>query len=190
MRSQELAVFLRMLERMLIVAGGIFTIFLGYRLFTLGIDKSQGEAIAFGMTLRQFGPGLFFAGVGAFILVTAARAAIRTGPLPASASAGAAGSEIPAPSPAPFFFGVEDAAVASQWSAKEFLLETRDLLRRVSDGRPQAELIEVGTGLRKKLDTMTMSPEEYTRFRALTSKAPLTDAEERELVGLERKLVP
>ena len=61
MSLQIFAVILRMIERSLIVTGGILAIYLGYKLFTLGIDKTQGEASAFGVSLRNFGPGLFFA---------------------------------------------------------------------------------------------------------------------------------
>ena len=46
MSGVEVAPLLRMLERSLIVAGGILAIYLGYRLFVLGIDKSQGSASA------------------------------------------------------------------------------------------------------------------------------------------------
>jgi hypothetical protein len=76
----RLVLAFRMSERLLIVAGGILSTFLGYRLFTLGITAAQGEAsvAAVGVTLRNFGPGLFFAALGAFILVVAMRAAVRT----------------------------------------------------------------------------------------------------------------
>ena len=70
---------LRMVERILIVIGGIFTVYWGYLLFVMGIDKTQGEAITFGINLRNFGPGLFFAALGAVILITTMRAAIKTG---------------------------------------------------------------------------------------------------------------
>jgi hypothetical protein len=55
--------------------GGIFCIYLGYRLFTKGIDKGPGKMtgsakwVKFGLT--GVGPGLFFMAFGALILIVA-----------------------------------------------------------------------------------------------------------------------
>jgi len=59
----------------LAACGGIFCIYLGYRLFTKGINKGPGKMtgsakwIKFALT--GAGPGLFFMAFGAFILLVA-----------------------------------------------------------------------------------------------------------------------
>ena len=45
-------------------------------------------------------------------------------------------------------------------------------------------------GLKTKLDSITMSAEEYSRYQELTQKLPLGEQEQRELITLERKLFP
>jgi len=185
-----LTVVLRMFERVLIVSGGILSIVLGYRLFTLGIDTLQGRASGFGVELRNFGPGLFFAALGAVILVAGMRAAVRTNPAgketdrrkrPAAA----------ADSSTAQFFGIEDPArQASKWSAASFFLDSRTLLRKLDAGESPELLRELRGSLQTKLDSITMTPDEYERFQALSSKVPLTAEEQRELLVLEPKLFP
>jgi hypothetical protein len=55
--------------------GGIFCIFLGYKLFTKGIDKHKGELKAkvkfVDIVFTGVGPGLFFMAFGAIVLITA-----------------------------------------------------------------------------------------------------------------------
>lgn len=200
MNIAVLAPLLRMAERSLIVAGGILAIYLGYKLFVLGIDKSQGEASAFGVELKNFGPGLFFAALGAVILVTTMRAAIRVGPdaaalPPAGATQAAESIQAQSPSPATlssaFFFGMEDPnRVANEWTETAFFLETRQLLRRLDEGEAPDKLTDLRDVLKNKLDSITMSVEEYSRFQELTRKLPLDPQEQRELIVLERKLFP
>lgn len=195
-----LAPLIRMLERSLIVAGGILSIYLGYKLFVMGIDKSQGEAVAFGIELKNFGPGLFFAALGAIILVTTMRAAIKvspdvkdplsTGNLPATNITETHNPEKPTGSTA-IFFGMEDTKrVANQWTDTAFFLETRQLLRRLDQGESTDDLMNLRNGLKTKLNSITMSKEEYARFLKLTNKLPLNEQEQKELTTLERKLFP
>jgi hypothetical protein len=66
---------LRMLERQMIVAGGILAIFLGYRLFRLAhvSEDSSGKIKTklFEFTASKVGPGVFFAAFGAWVLYSA-----------------------------------------------------------------------------------------------------------------------
>jgi hypothetical protein len=59
----------------LAACGGIFCIYLGYRLFTKGINKGPGKMTGSAkwikFTLTGVGPGLFFMAFGAFILLVA-----------------------------------------------------------------------------------------------------------------------
>lgn len=191
MSSQTLAIIFRMIERSLIVTGGILAIYLGYKLFTLGIDKTQGEASAFGVSLRNFGPGLFFAALGAVILVTSMRAAIRTGQEAPETVKKPAEMHQAAPTGTAFFFGIEDPKrKLKQWSAKSFFIETRDLLRRIENNRPLEELKLLQAELQKKLDSITMKEDEFQRYQVLTNKVPLTQDEGKELSLLEGKLFP
>lgn len=194
MDMQDLVPLLRMLERSVIVAGGILSIYLGYKLFVLGIDKSQGQASAFGVELKNFGPGLFFAALGAVVLVTTMRAAIRVGDDDASASAATNTMQTKRDSTvsgAPLFFGLEDPTrVANRWSALHFYQETRQLLGRMEKGEPADALQDLRTSLESKLETITMTRQEYGRYQTLTAKVPLSEEEQRELLLLESKLVP
>ncbi len=186
-----LAPVLRMVERSLIVAGGILSIYLGYKLFVLGVDKSQGQASAFGVELKNFGPGLFFAALGAVVLITTMRAAIKVGNDGSERignleqrSPGAAGS-------ASVFFGLEDSKrVANRWADTAFYADTRTLLRRIDAGESVSKLQDLRGSLKSKLDSITMTNDEYKRYQALTAKVPLNQAEQSELLSLERKLVP
>ncbi len=187
----NLAPLLRMLERSLIVAGGILSIYLGYRLFVLGIDKSQGEASAFGVELKNFGPGLFFAALGAVVLVTTMRAAISIGYESAPTTREAQVQGESAGGAAPVFFGLEDPTrVANRWSAMHFFLDTRQLLQRLDKGEAVDALQDLRSGLERKLESITMTDEEYARYQALTGKVPLSEDEQRDLLSLESKLVP
>jgi hypothetical protein len=187
-----------MIERGIVVLGGILSIYLGYRLFALGITEAQGSARAFGIELLDFGPGLFFAGLGAYVLVRALGATIRTGGTPASAAA--ANEAIPSeaePSPqsaapaATFFFGVEDPTRRlGKWSAKSFFLETRDLLRALEGGGDATGTEALRQDLAGKLESITMTPEEYQRYQVLTNKAELVQEEQQEFLELEGKLFP
>ena len=194
MDMETLVPILRMVERSLIVAGGILSIYLGYKLFVLGIDKSQGQASAFGVELKNFGPGLFFAALGAVVLVTTMRAAISVGhdAAPAADTVAARQTEgVPAAGGAPHFFGLEDPTrVADRWSDMHFFLETRQLLGRLDKGETAEALQDLRTSLGRKLETITMTRQEYARYQALTAKVPLSEDEQRELLVLEAKLVP
>jgi len=200
MNTVVLTPLLRMVERSLIVAGGILAIYLGYKLFVLGIDKSQGAASAFGVELKNFGPGLFFAALGAVILVTTMRAAIKVGPdagarplegTPPAAEVVEAQTPKPAASSSALFFGMEDPRrVAKGWTETAFFLETRQLLRRLDEGETPDKLMDLRNVLKTKLDSITMSAEEYSRYQELTQKLPLDEQGQRELITLERKLFP
>ena len=199
MNTADLAPLLRMIERSLIVVGGILSIYLGYKLFVLGVDKSQGEASAFGIHLKNFGPGLFFAALGAVILVTTMQAAIKVGSgTGVGPSAGTPAAELteaeaskPAASSSALFFGMEDPSrVAGGWTETAFFLDTRDLLRRLDNGEAPEELMDLRAGLKTKLASITMSADEYNRYQELTQKLPLDTQEQRELSILERKLFP
>jgi hypothetical protein len=199
-RLDQVAAF-RMGERALIVLGGILSTYLGYRLFTLGINAAQGQARAFGIELRDFGPGLFFAALGAYVLVQALRAAIRSGTVMARAaseneaataeSQEPTGVTTPITSSTTFFFGVEDPkSQLNKWSAKSFFLETRDLLRQLDAGTDPKGLEPVLSGLKAKLETITMTPEEYQRYQLLTNKPDQRPEEQLEFLEIEGKLFP
>jgi len=193
MAFESRAVTLRMLERSLIVLGGILSVFLGYRLFVLGIDNTQGEAIAFGIELRNFGPGLFFAALGAVVLVTSMRAAIRTGAESAvqPASEPVRDQRVKQRTKRAVFFGIEDPSRnLKQWSATSFFLETRDLLRRLEQGDAPDKLLDTRRSLQDKLDSITMTQQEYERYQVLTNKVPLTADEQKEYEKLETRLFP
>jgi hypothetical protein len=200
MNTAALTPLLRMVERSLIVVGGILAIYLGYRLFVLGIDKSQGAASAFGIELRNFGPGLFFAALGAVVLVATMRAAIRVGPdtgaqplAGTQASVPVAEAQAPqqAASSSALFLGMEDPRrLADGWTETAFFLETRQLLRRLDEGETPDKLMDLRDGLKTKLSSITMTPEEYSRYQELTQKLPLDEQEQKELLALERKLFP
>jgi hypothetical protein len=64
---------LRMLERIIVVFGGILSVFLGYRLFLLADTKSDSDgtfrlADVFDAGFKRVGPGIFFAFFGASVL--------------------------------------------------------------------------------------------------------------------------
>lgn len=193
MTITNVAVILRMLERSLIVSGGILSIYLGYRLFVLGIDNTQGEAIAFGIELRNFGPGLFFAALGTVILVTSMGAAIRTRPeltneVTSEIQAGKAAEQHAG---GVVFFGIEDPSRSlKQWSATSFFLETRDLLRQLEQTIASDQLLDIRESLKNKLDSITMTQQEYERHQVLNNKVPLTAEEEKEFQKLESRLFP
>jgi hypothetical protein len=191
-----LATMARMIERSLIVIGGITAIYLGYKLFVLGIGNTQGEASAFGIELKNFGPGLFFAALGAVILVSTMRASIKVGPTdlagtgPSAEQVGDTGNQIPNTSSA-VFFGMEDVARQNNgWSSISFYLDTRQLLRRLKNNEPVEKLTPLVHSLGSKLDSMTMNDTEYQRFQELTNKIPLSQEEQTELLRLEVKLFP
>ncbi len=200
MNIAVLAPILRMLERSLIVAGGILSIYFGYKLFVMGIDKAQGVASAFGVELKNFGPGLFFAALGAVILVTTMRAAIKVGydanqTLVAGKSENAQTAQTPVAQPkgpsSALFFGLEDPKrEANQWIDTAFYLEARQLLRRLDKGESTDDLKELREGLKTKLESITMSADEYRRYQELTQKVPLDEQEQKELMTFERKLFP
>jgi len=200
MNTAVLTPLLRMVERSLIVAGGILAIYLGYKLFVLGIDKSQGAASAFGVELKNFGPGLFFAALGAVILVTTMRASIKVSPdtgvkplegTPPAAAVAEAQAPKPAASSSTLFFGMEDPRrVAKGWTETAFFLETRQLLHRLDEGETPDVLMDLRNGLKIKLESITMNAEEYSRYQELTQKLPLDEQEQIELITLEKKLFP
>jgi len=65
---------LRMLERIIAALGGIGSIYLGYRLFSIArLENSSSGSLKnslFTISLTRIGPGVFFALFGAYILVT------------------------------------------------------------------------------------------------------------------------
>lgn len=201
MRHLDLAALLRMGERLLIVVGGILAIYLGYQLFVLGIDVAQGEAQAFGIALRDFGPGLFFAALGTYILVRTLSASIKSEMVVSIESQETIAmakeeqeAEIVASSVSSattFFFGIEDPSrQRGKWSAKSFFLETRDLLRQMESEDDSAAMEVLKGGLEKKLESITMTTNEYQQYQVLTNKADLSVEEQQEFLNLEGKLFP
>jgi len=196
MDTAQLAPILRMVERSLIVLGGILSIYLGYRLFVLGIDKTQGSASAFKLIeLKNFGPGLFFAALGAVVLVTTMKAAIRVNPETAVQQKNTQEEPLEDDNSknqsTAFFFGMEDTRrVSNSWSATSFFLETRELINHLEDGKPAEDKAQLIEGLVTKLNSITMSLEEYKRYQDLMDKIPLEEKEQKELEGLELKLFP
>lgn len=70
----QFAVLIRMFERILVVLGGILAIFLGYRLFATmpnAIGSGDFETPVWKVSLTNIGPGVFFAVIGMFVLLTA-----------------------------------------------------------------------------------------------------------------------
>ena len=199
MDATQITPLIRMMERSLIVLGGILAVYLGYKLFVLGIDKTQGSASAFNMVeLKNFGPGLFFAALGAIILVTSMRAAIRVEPVSSvkpkaetdslTIKSGLKGQ--PQKSPATFF-GMEDPnRISNQWDETSFFLETRELIEHLEKNESGDNIRPLMEGLKKKLNSITMSQEEYTRYQQLGEKIPLDVKEQQELKNLEKKLFP
>lgn len=195
MDADTLAIVLRMLERIIIVIGGIVTIYLGYRLFTLGIDKTQGEAIAFGVTLRNFGPGIFFAAIGAAVLMASVQSVIRTGrettTMPVDVTDTAAASVPQTDAQKVYFLGIEDPTrQTGDWSPSAFFLETRDLLQAMEQGKPQEQIEVIAHSLGMKLESITMTEAEFETYDRLSRKIELTEEEEAELSRVQRKLVP
>ena len=198
MDTIQLAPLLRMVERSLIVLGGILSIYLGYKLFVLGIDKTQGSASAFKLIeLKNFGPGLFFAALGAVVLVTTMKAAIRVNPettIQQSTSVkenDGASSNPNSKETTALFFGMEDTKrVSNQWSATSFFLETRELIDHLEKGEPIKDKKALIDGISTKLNSITMDQSEYKRYQELIDKIPLKDSEQKELERLELKLFP
>ncbi len=73
-KSAMLIALLGVLERFVIDAGGILSIFLGFRLFFVSELKSEAggkfSSQLFNLSLTKVGPGVFFALFGAYILAT------------------------------------------------------------------------------------------------------------------------
>lgn len=63
----------RGIERLLVVIGGLFFGYLGYRLFLYGVSEGNGkletESQFFKLTFSGSGPGLFFMAFGALVLI-------------------------------------------------------------------------------------------------------------------------
>lgn len=63
----------RGMERLLVVVGGLFFGYLGYKLFIFGVNEGNGkletESQLFKLTFSGSGPGLFFMAFGALVLV-------------------------------------------------------------------------------------------------------------------------
>jgi len=190
MDISDITPILRMLERSLIVAGGIISIYLGYRMFVLGIDNPQGSASAFGVQLKNFGPGLFFAALGAVILITTMKAAISVeSPMTTPREQAIGGEETRSANHV--FFGMEDTnRINNQWTETSFFLETRQLLRRLDKGESPDSLKDLRAILKGKLDSITMNAKEYSRYQELTQKLPLNEHEQSELQNLEKRLFP
>ncbi|WP_201496661.1 hypothetical protein [Rubrivivax sp. A210] len=118
MDAHLLAIALRELERLLVVGGGILSIFFGYRLFialpALEASGSGRLLLPGGVSifLSRIGPGVFFALFGTGILVFAMQATVTVG------SAGtAAGPASPAPAlalaPAAHYSGMSSVATVA-----------------------------------------------------------------------------
>jgi len=90
MDTVVLAEVMRMIERILVVGGGIVSICLGYQLFRLAAVKqdSEGKFKASGVefAVSRVGPGVFFALFGAYVLHASLTNSIKAGQ-PASISA-------------------------------------------------------------------------------------------------------
>ena len=69
----ENPIFLRGLERIVVVLGAIFFGYLGYRLFLYGVDKGESrfatESRWFKVVFSGTGPGLLFMAFGATVLL-------------------------------------------------------------------------------------------------------------------------
>jgi hypothetical protein len=78
----EIVDIMRMAERILVVAGGILCIFLGYRLFSIARLQQSGsgkfKTQVFEFTATKVGPGVFFALFGAYVLFTSLTTLVRT----------------------------------------------------------------------------------------------------------------
>jgi hypothetical protein len=68
-------IFLRGIERLVIVFGAIAIAYLGYKLYLLGVEKGRGQLKAesklYTFVLSGQGPGLFFMALSSVVLVTA-----------------------------------------------------------------------------------------------------------------------
>ena len=73
-KSAMLIALLGVLERFVIDAGGILSIFLGFKLFFVSELKSESggrfSSQLFSLSLTKVGPGVFFALFGAYVLAT------------------------------------------------------------------------------------------------------------------------
>ena len=74
---------LRMIERLIVVCGGVISIFLGYRLFAMTTlpDLASGtfKTKILQITLSKAAPGIFFALFGAAILIVSLSEPIKVG---------------------------------------------------------------------------------------------------------------
>lgn len=195
MELSTIAPLIRMAERSLIVMGGILSIYLGYKLFITGIDKPQGGATFFGIELKNFGPGLFFAALGAVILVTTMKAAIRVDERPSTSPANTVSATAPAAETSvastTLFFGLEDPSrQMRKWAPLSFFSETRLILRRLDKGESADQMEGQRKILEAKLESITMSAPEYERYQVLIGQVPLSENEQAELLELQGKLVP
>ncbi len=68
-------IFLRGMERLLVVGGAIVLSYLGYRLFVFGVREGESRLSAespfYKIVLSGTGPGLFFMAFGALVLISA-----------------------------------------------------------------------------------------------------------------------
>lgn len=76
MESLQLAMMLRGTERLLVVAGGILAIYLGYRLFLAMPDRDQGTGKfelpgGISIYMSRVGPGVFFSLFGTAVIALA-----------------------------------------------------------------------------------------------------------------------
>jgi hypothetical protein len=73
---------LRLFERLVIALGGILSIWLGYKLFSVAEIKAESsgsfKSSVANITMTKVGPGVFFALFGAFVLYTGITTTIRT----------------------------------------------------------------------------------------------------------------
>jgi hypothetical protein len=74
---------MRMVERIIVVCGGILCVYLGYLLFHIAVLKQESsgkfKSAVFEFTATKVGPGVFFALFGAYILCGSLNHPISTG---------------------------------------------------------------------------------------------------------------
>ena len=142
-------VVLRSLERILAVAIGGLSIYLGYRLFSqVQLSDSEGKFTLPGGTtiyLTRVGPGVFFALFGALVVSLALYKAVTF-----TESSTAASQTTPA-SAAASFTGVSNAAIALSDEPEVARQETRQLIGWLNGAR---EVLEEGATPEERTDLL------------------------------------
>src|SRR3981189_2911886 len=74
--------FLRSVERLIVVVGGVLAIYLGYRLFSHAHLRNDGsgklKTTVFEFAVAKVGPGVFFALFGTWVLFSSLKSQIQT----------------------------------------------------------------------------------------------------------------